>query len=212
MQATRQPRKMPTFTDRIEAYLGKLFYSQRGRDSQLFTRDEIFNNIEPSIPITSPDVGQSGSTMEKRYTQDAASDFPALSWEQVPEAQEYILVIEDPDAPLPFPVVHGLLYGIFSDTTNLSQPDFEAVDTVKHTIKTGSVKYGKNLRQSVYDGPKPILNHGEHRYFYQLIALKQPLKNLPAYPDKKTMLKNIKETDSVLAWGEWIGVYERKLE
>lgn len=150
--------------------------------------------------------------MDKQYTQNGEDRFPHLQWEPVPEAQEYVMVVKYPDDPIPFPVVHGLLYDIPSHITSISHADFDTVDTGKRTIKAGAIKYGENLRQSVYDGPKPIRNHGEHRYFYQLVALKQPLKNLPAYPDKPAVLQAIKEINSVLAWGKWIGVYERTLE
>lgn len=39
-------------------------------------------------------------------------------------------------------------------------------------VLKGGFRYWKNLKVTVYSGPKPLRGHREHRYFYFLIALK----------------------------------------
>lgn len=201
---------MPTAGQRFEAFLGNLLSSQKGRDAGLFTTQTVFKDKEPTITIESV-LGPSGSTMTKEYTQDGADMFPDLSWNAVPDTAGYVLVVEDPDAPLWFPIVHGLFYDIAPDNTTVKQSDLEAADTTKKTLKSGAYKYGKNIRGTIYGGPKPVLNHGNHRYYYQVVALRRPMQNLSAVPTKEEILKDL-ANDNILAWGVWIGNYERKLE
>jgi phosphatidylethanolamine-binding protein (PEBP) family uncharacterized protein len=200
---------MPTYGERFEAFLGNLLSSQKGRDAGLMTHQPPFDKIEPTLNVTS-DIGASGSSMPKHCTQDGDNEWPPLTWEKVQDAQEYFVVSEDADVPIPNPIAHGFFYGISSEITSLHHADLKEVDTTNHTIKNGSIKYGKTMLRTAYEGPKPVYNHGPHRYIYTVVALKQPLENLPAYPSKAELVKAVKE-DNILAWGEWIGVYERKL-
>ncbi|KAG2172727.1 hypothetical protein INT43_000074 [Umbelopsis isabellina] len=201
---------MPSFGQRFEAFLGNLLSSQKGRDAGLFSTQPAFKDKEPTITINSV-IGPSGSTMTKEYAADGEDKFPDLSWDAVPNTAGYVLVIEDPDAPLWFPPIHGLFYDLAPDNTTVKQSDLEAADTKKKTLKSGAYKYGKNIRGNVYGGPKPVLNHGNHRYFYQLVALKRPMKNLSAFATREEILNDLAD-DNILAWGVWLGNYERKLE
>lgn len=75
----------------------------------------------------------------------------------------------------------------------------------------GGFKYAKNFRSVVYGGPKPLRGHGEHRYFYQVIAVgeaKGEEKKLSAYPKKAELLAYIE--GRILGWGEWVGVAIRE--
>lgn len=202
---------MHSFLVYVELTLSYLFFSARGRDAKLFTRTPLFTDIPATIQINSPDIGESGSRMHLRHTQDAEDQFPELSWTAIADAAEYILVVEDPDAPLPFPGLHGLYYQIHGSVTSFSPADFEKGDNGTYSLK-GGFKYAKNIRKTIYGGPRPLLNHGEHRYFYELVALNKPLTGLSEYPSKDEILKKLEQDKSVLAWGEWIGTYERRLD
>lgn len=119
------------------------------------------------------------------YTFDGAGKFPALSW-QGPEdvkdtVKEWLLVTEDPDAPLPTPIAHGFvvtsvvpcifvllnswsrIYGGIPPTkTAVAAADFEIADESRALLK-GGFHYGVTRRGIPYIAPRPLMNHGPHR-------------------------------------------------
>ncbi|CAO3685470.1 unnamed protein product, partial [Umbelopsis ramanniana] len=110
-------------SERKEALPRRIFIKPSRRRSdvnKLLTRNTVFADIQRTIQITSADAGESGSRMLKRHTQDGENDFPELSWNTVDGVAEYILICEDPDAPLSDPIVHGLFCEIPASTATLN--------------------------------------------------------------------------------------------
>lgn len=201
--------------DTIENAMGKLFINFRGRDEKLFTRGPAFIHYpEPTFFMESPDCGPTGSALKREHTGVGEERFPELTWTGVPtEAREYLLICEDPDAPLPTPITHGLYYSIPSHTTKVTARDFQYVDgAAKEKVLKSGFKVGKNMKGNNYLGPKPPLGHGPHRYQYQLIALSQPvdIKALSASATKNELAAAI--VGKVVGWALWIGTVERKKE
>ena len=200
----------------LEYALGWSLYSFRGRDAKLFIKGPAFADFpNPIIEITSPDCGPSNSTMKRDFTQYGQDRFPELAWSPPAaieaEIKEYLLVSEDPDAPLPWPPTHGLFYAIPALVTRITADDVTLKDK-KDMVLNGPFKASKSIRGTHYGGPKPPLGHGPHRYFYQLVALKEPLDKtkLSAMPTKKELADAI--VDKMVGWGNWIGVYEKGWE
>ena len=203
----------------LEYGLGKLLYNLRARDAKLFIKGPAFADFpEPTIEMNSPDCGPTNSTMKREFTQYGEDRFPELEWTLPPAIaaaiKEYLLVCEDPDAPLPWPPTHGLYYAIPSSMTRITASDM-ALDKEKSAAERKLVLKGpfcasKNIRGSHYGGPRPPFGHGPHRYFYELIALKEPLDvaKLSVMPTKKQLADAI--VDKVVGWGVWVGVYERE--
>jgi phosphatidylethanolamine-binding protein (PEBP) family uncharacterized protein len=198
--------------------LAKLLYNLRGRDAKLFIKGPAFSDFpEPTIEMNSPDCGPSNSPMKIEYTQYGADRFPELEWTPPPaiaaDIKEYLLVNEDPDAPLPSPPTHGLFYAIPPSTTRITADDI-ALDKDKSTgdkfVLGAGFRALKNIRSKHYGGPKPPVGHGPHRYFYELIALKEPLDagKLSAMPTKKELAHAI--VGKVAGWGLWVGVFEKE--
>lgn len=192
--------------------LGRLFANAKGRDAKLFTKGAAFvQQPSPSILLECPEVGPSGSTLPIALSADGAGDFPLLRWPATtPEIQEYLLVSEDPDAPLPSPIIHGIYHEIPPTTTGVSADDFlEAAEL--YTLK-GGFRHGKNRWGNVYIPPRPLVGHGSHRYFFTLVALTEPLDSsgLSALPTIEEVAAAIE--GRVFGWGEWVGSYERKWE
>lgn len=78
------------------------------------------------------------------------------------------------------------------------------------TYAAEGIILGKNYYGNTYMPPRPIMSHGPHRYFYQVIALKNKLEGLPPkMATMKQVLEKVKKED-ILAWGEWIGIAERR--
>lgn len=196
----------------IEYGIGSLLHSVKGHDDKLFTKTPAFKDLPPTITIESPDVGPSNSHLQHIHSHFGEDRFPELSWSlpsTSPQVAEYILIIEDPDAPVPFVPCHALFHGIPASTTHLGPDDIKLVEGTKVDLK-GGFKLGKNVKGTVYGGPRPPLGHGPHRYFYQLVGLKEPLDktNLSEKPTKTELAHAI--VGKVAAWGQWVGVFETK--
>lgn len=199
----------------VEYGLGRLLINQKGRDAKLFTNGPAFANFpEPTFAIDSPDCGTSHSVMKAQYTGIGDDRFPELRWSPPPvDVEEYLLVVEDADAPLPMPITHGLFYRIPASKTEITDDDVQLLDPAStDKVLKGGFRLGKNALGSVYGGPKPVLGHGSHRYFYQLIALKEPVdaEKLSAMATKKEL--SVEIMGKVAGWGLWVGTFERKWE
>ncbi|GIW05043.1 MAG: hypothetical protein KatS3mg059_1663 [Thermomicrobiales bacterium] len=112
-----------------------------------------------------------GQQIPVKYTCDAQDISPPLRWSGVPaEAQELVLVVDDPDAPSGI-FTHWLVYGLPPRTTGLPEgvPPGETVP--------GGGRQGRNdFGRLGYGGPCPP--SGSHRYVFTVYALDAPL-NLP---------------------------------
>ncbi|KAK0647530.1 hypothetical protein DIS24_g7689 [Lasiodiplodia hormozganensis] len=196
----------------IEYYLSKLLYSLRAHDAGLFIKSPAFAALpEPNITLECPQCGSSGSQMLVDLTQDGKDEFPHLRWTKPPQldVKEYILLCEDVDAPLPFPVAHSVFYAIPAETTQVTHEDTQPVDgSVQGGLKAG-FRWVPNIRKRHYLGPRPLVGHGPHRYVYQLVALSEPLdlQSLGSQVTKTKIAEAIK--GKVVGWGSWVGVYER---
>ena len=137
---------------------------------------------------------------------DTGNQFPTISLESPRTAtnvKEYMMIVEDPDAPLPTPIAHGIYYAIPPDIRSVDNSSLELVGKEGAGDLKGGFKLGQNHRGTVYGRPKPVLGHGPHRYFYQVIALSERV-------DPKGFAA-AKPTRDELAKGTWIGAFERKL-
>ncbi|HWE46713.1 MAG TPA: YbhB/YbcL family Raf kinase inhibitor-like protein [Caulobacteraceae bacterium] len=131
---------------------------------------------------------------------------PPLTWTRHPDAQAYALIVEDPDAPKPEPVVHWIAWNIPSDTTSLPQGVHSApeLETPEGMIQ------GKNVAgKHGYYGMKPPDGDGPHRYHFQVFALSEPIDMGPETPFVE-VVDALKAR--VLAEGELIGTFERRTQ
>jgi phosphatidylethanolamine-binding protein (PEBP) family uncharacterized protein len=199
----------------IEYGLARLLIYCKGYDDQLFCKCSAFAKFpEPMVEIESPDCGPSGSTMATKYSKFGEGRMPELRWSVGGlDVKEYLLISEDPDSPLGGPSVHGIYYSIPATTTAVNPREFEVLheEDAKKTLR-GGFKYGKNRRSSVYIPPRPPVGHGPHRYFFELVALNEPLDptRLSPLPTKEELSEAIK--GKVAGWGLWIGIFENKWE
>ena len=200
----------------VEYTLGLLLSGQRGRDAKLFHKGPAFKDLtEPSLNVTSSECGPSNSTMLDKHGMDTGNQFPTISWEPPKTAtkvREHMLIVEDPDAPLPTPIAHGVYYAIPADTRSVDNSSLEPIGKEGANDLKGGFKFGQNRRGTVYGGPRPVIGHGPHRYFYQVIALSEKVDQkdfAAAKPTREELATAIE--GKVLAWGMWVGVFERKL-
>jgi phosphatidylethanolamine-binding protein (PEBP) family uncharacterized protein len=198
-----------------------LFANAKGHDAKVFAKSAPLAAFpEPTIRVASPAFGsgtvvklgaEEPATMDVEYMATGQGRLPALEWdaEAVPEVAQWLLICEDVDAPLPTPICHSILLGIPKEKTSLSNDDLKLKDP-SSTLLEGGFYYGKNLRGVVYVPPRPLLNHGMHRYFYDIVALKEPLDQafIASKPSRDQVGAAI--NGKVLGWGRWVGQCERR--
>lgn len=145
-----------------------------------------------------------GGPLPARYAKDGDDASPPIRWSGVPDtARDMVLLCEDPDAPLPAPFVHWVVYRISPAWGSLPE------GLAKEAIPDASsfVLQGKNtLRKPGYTGAAPPIGHGVHRYHFQLFALDEHLK-LEAGATRDEVVRAME--GHVVAKGELVATYER---
>ncbi|QGA13004.1 hypothetical protein EYB26_000649 [Talaromyces marneffei] len=213
--------------DYIERILAFILQYRRGHDEGLIPRSAAFaHRPNPTITLECPNIGPTGSRIPSKYGFFGDGTFPILKWSLPTDLQgkkevvkEWFLAVEDPDAPLVVPVPHGLYYSILADRTSVFDADFEKVCPPSvpgdrsisddFTLK-GGFKYGLNRRKTIYLPPRGLLGHGPHRYFYEIVALSEPIDTEKLSMTGATREELVKQLEGkVIAWGEWMGVWER---
>ena len=141
-----------------------------------------------------------GGAIPAKHTGEGVDVSPDLSWSGAPEGTEAFAVIcHDPDAPLVSPegtygFVHWVLYNIPASTTGLVEGN-------------GQFTGGQNnFGNQSYGGPMPPNGHGQHLYYFWILAL-----------DKKTdfeagltmwqLLERIEP--NLIGMNRLVGTYER---
>lgn len=200
--------------DYPEWILGKPFSGRRGNDHDLLCKSLAFKDfVEQNITVEAPEVGPSGSKLGKEHGAWGAGQIPEIKWTltglHASKVKEYLLVFEDPDAPLGHSNPHGIYAGVPASRSSIGPSDLELVrkEGEKNIIKAGFI-VGKNRRNIVYIPARPPLGHGPHRYFFQVVALSEPLdlKNASEVPSVLE-LKSLVEA-KVAGWGQWVGTFE----
>ncbi|KAJ5463786.1 Phosphatidylethanolamine-binding protein PEBP [Penicillium sp. IBT 31633x] len=201
----------------FEFIIGKLLYPIRGHDSHQVINCLAFNDLpEPNMALEAPDVGPSGSKLPLYCTcraDDGRGSLPNLRWTAPncrERVEEYVLICEDIDPPIPFFVFHhGLLWAIPASTTKAQAVDIQPDEHAKISrLTVAGWRFVPNMLGTPYVGAGAPLGHGKHRYVFTIIALNESLKFKS--PEKATK-KEIKRamTGKVIGWGQWTGVFEK---
>ncbi|MGE0174707.1 MAG: YbhB/YbcL family Raf kinase inhibitor-like protein [Oligoflexales bacterium] len=137
----------------------------------------------------------------EQFSGEGEDRSPFLKWNNAPEGTaEFALICEDPDAPVPEPWVHWLVYNIPSSYGSLSEdfPRKKEVETVHQGLNSWS-KVG-------YNGPLPPRGHGRHHYHFKLYALDNPIA-IRQGATKSELLSAI--SGHVLEEADLVGTYQR---
>ena|SRR5579859_6493368 len=181
--------------------IGKMLRGVRAGDRNLACNSEALRTAPATIQLTSESFSNGGA-MPKWSAGEGVGDniSPQLAWHGVPpDAREVILIVQDPDAPLPRPVVHLIAYGIDPQRTSFAKGAL-AQPSADFTLGRGT--FGK----PGYQGPRPVPGHGAHRYIFQLVASKAALA-FAAPPKLDAVVAAL--NGRVLAWGQLVGLFER---
>ena len=179
----------------VSVAAGHAMQGIRAGDARLASK-KLAHDVAASLQVRSV-AFEPGAPLPISCTIDGVGAPPALSFAQVPEATQSLVVLcEDPDAPQHDPFVHWLVYGIpsgASDVDAQTQHDYQI---------------GENSRGELsYTPAAPPPGHGLHHYHFQVFALDVPLA-VAAGKKREELLDAM--SGHVLAWGEIVGTYERE--
>ena len=140
------------------------------------------------------------ANIPSRYTCDAGTQNPSpvLSWKDAPAGtQSFVLIMHDPDAPMPGGFTHWVLFDVPASTTQLPEG-----------FQPGSVGVSGNsgFRRAGYGGPCPP--SGVHHYHFTLSALDTASLGLQAGATKADVEKAMQ--GHVLGTAELVGLYQRQ--
>jgi phosphatidylethanolamine-binding protein (PEBP) family uncharacterized protein len=150
----------------VAPLLGRLLKNRRaGLEHSVRTAPELRSSGD--VPLTSTTF-EHGTEIPRRCCGAPLGDdvSPALAWGPLPAGTlQLLLVVEDVDVPLPRPIVH---------LAALADPDVDglaegALEPGRAGVRFLPVRIGG----PGYHGPRPLPNHGSHRYGFHLYALDQ---------------------------------------
>lgn len=153
------------------------------------------------IPMASAAVDD-GGWLDPVYSKAQDNTSPPLEWTAVLEAETYVLIVEDPDAPMEKPFIHWMLWNIPGQLTSLPAN----IAKTLHPEGIEGVMQGENtLGEHGWTGMDPPQGHGVHHYHFQLFALNMRLNFGP-----NTRLEELVNAlrGATIAKGELVGLYE----
>lgn len=189
--------------EHVPHWLGSAMRGLRaGADKLCIAQVELGPSIE-SIHLSSPAFAH-GGRLPPRFTADGDGVSPPLVWGKLPDAARSLaLVVEDPDAPSPQPLVHAIVWGISADERRLAEG---AIRRDGDGDANGQ-DVGRN--SYFFEGwlpPDPPTGHGDHNYAFQLFALAEAPD--PGTTPGRAALLRVME-GRVLGAGLLTGTYSR---
>lgn len=188
--------------EHLPLWIGALMRNVRAGHAKLaIVQPELAIGGTP-IDLSSPAFAY-GARLPERFTADGAGVSPPLVWGDVPAGTRSLaLIVEDPDAPAPNPIVHAIVWGIAPTEHRLEEGAMVA--------NGGTGKGSDTGRNSAFgEGwlpPDPPAGHGSHDYAFQLFALAD-VPDLAGHPGRSALLKAM--AGKVLAAGLLVGTYSR---
>jgi len=188
--------------EKIPHSVGHALRGVRAGFEKIASEDRALANAEDTIALSSP-AFEDGGSIPARYTADGEGLSPPLAWRGLPSgAATVALLVEDPDAPAPEPLVHLLAWDLPPALAELPEGELRS---------PGHAGLNENLGKNSFMGaawlpPDPPTGHGPHLYVFQLFALDRPLA-FDGHPGRGAFLKAIE--GRVLAKGMLVGTYER---
>jgi Raf kinase inhibitor-like YbhB/YbcL family protein len=188
--------------EKIPASVGHALRRVRAGFDKVASEDPAFAAVPDRMALESPAFEDAGS-IPPRYTADGERISPPLRWGGAPEdAEALVLIVEDPDAPAPEPLVHLIAWDLPPGMTGLPEGEFKSPHHGGLDENLGRNSY---LR-AAWLPPDPPTGHGPHLYVFQLFALDRKL-DFEHPPSRKAVVEAMR--GHVLAKGVLTGTYER---
>ena len=155
--------------------------------------------VAAAFSLTSPAFIE-GANIPPKFTCDAGqtSPSPALAWKEAPaNTKSFVLIMHDPDVPMPGGFTHWVLFDI--PATTMALPEGFQAGSVGVSGNTG-------MRRQGYMGPCPPT--GAHHYHFMLAALDVPTLGLQAGASKADVEKAME--GHVVGKTELVGLYQKQ--
>jgi Raf kinase inhibitor-like YbhB/YbcL family protein len=188
--------------EHVPHWLGAALKGLRaGADKLAIVQPELgsFENLRLASPAFA-----NGARLPERFTADGEGVSPPLFWTGVPEGTErLVLIVEDPDAPAPTPLVHAVVWGLAGADGDLKEG---AIAPDGSGGAAGSDVGRHSFLGEGWLPPDPPTGHGAHHYAFQLFAL-GPGPDVGDNPGRGAVVKAM--AGRVLAAGLLTGTYSR---
>lgn len=186
----------------VPRIVGKTLEGARAGVKKLVYHSDEMAAVPELIRLRSPAFND-GERLPARFTADGAKISPPLNWDGVPaDAAALVLIVEDPDAPMPNPLVHCIAWDLPLLPDGLAAGDLRSpgLEGAGHALGRNS------FLKAEYLPPDPPTGHGPHRYGFQLFALDRRL-DLREHPGRSELVSAMQ--GRVIAKGMLTGLYER---
>lgn len=189
--------------EHVPHWLGELLTNVRAGHSKLAIVQSGVAGGVARIELSSPAFAD-GARLPERFTADGAGVSPPLIWGNLPaETLSLALLVEDPDAPAPNPLVHALIWNLPPGERRLA----EGAITGDGTGGPDGRDVGRNSYLSEeWLPPDPPTGHGAHDYVFQLFALSDT-PDIGTNPGRGRVAEAL--PGRVLAAGLLVGTYSR---
>ena len=176
------------------AAVGKTLRSARAGTKKLTSRKLGLTNL-PALIVESPSF-LADQALPTSATREGEGIAPTITWSNVPpNARSFVLICEDPDAPLPNPLLHWLVYGIPGTSIFLERSP------------SPLGREGRNsFQREGWTAAAPPIGHGLHHYHFQVFALDVGIDLKPG-AGRSAVIDAMR--GHIIAWGEIVGTYVR---
>jgi Raf kinase inhibitor-like YbhB/YbcL family protein len=190
--------------EHVPHWLGHALRGVRAGADKLCIAQRELGGAFASIDLSSPAFAD-GARLPSRFTADGEGVSPPLIWGVLPEGTESLaLIVEDPDAPSPQPLVHAILWDIPPGEHRLAEgtirPDGDGDPDGRDVGRNSYLREG-------WLPPDPPTGHGPHRYAFQLFAL-AGASDPGDTPGRGSLVAAM--AGNVLAAGLLTGIYSRE--
>jgi hypothetical protein len=186
--------------EKLPEGLGRALINQRAGMEQV-----VYNHLHAQretsrFSVESPAFVFNGF-LPKRCTADGEGVSPPLTWGDCPLGTASIaIIVEDADSPTPHPLVHAIAVDLPADARSLQEGAL-----TDHRV--GEMEIGSNsFFKHAWLPPDPPPGHGEHRYVFQVFALRTGAA-FSKTVGRGEFIKAI--LDRAIGVGCLIGLYER---
>jgi Raf kinase inhibitor-like YbhB/YbcL family protein len=188
--------------EKLPESIGHALVNQRAGMEQV-----VYNHLHaqrdiPRLTVSSPTFAFNGR-LPVRYTADGDGISPPLTWGDCPaDTASVALIVEDADSPTPHPLVHAIAIDVASEDRAIPEGALSAPHETPPELEIGTNSF---FRHS-WLPPDPPPGHGEHRYVFQVFALREG-PTLSKTAGRREFIATILQR--AIAVGCLIGTYER---